>query len=123
MYPDNRRSWGLIARHKKTQSFFKTVQAVAHFFGLAIEDILNMEPEVYNELCEGGDKQDMVFSSEDVPVYLKALDCEACAVSKRIVINGESKFYNNEMFSSLFLSSEDSDRIQDRATGCDVWMR
>lgn len=41
-----RRSWGLTARSKKTQAFFKTVQSVAATFHLELKDILNMEPEV-----------------------------------------------------------------------------
>lgn len=122
IYPPNRRSWGLIARNKKTQPFFKTVQVVAQIFGLEIKDILNMEREVYRELCEGGgERQELVFRPDQMPDYIKSLDCDVCAVSKRIIINGESRFYNNEMFSSLFQTSEESDRMHDRATGYDVW--
>jgi hypothetical protein len=56
-------------------------------------------------------------------MFINALDCEASAVSKRIVIDGESRYYNNEMFSSLFHTSEDADRMFERSTGYDVWLR
>lgn len=96
---------------------------VTQIFGLEIKDILNMEPEVYRELSEGEEITEPAFRPDHVPAYIKAFDCQACAVSKRIVINGESRFYNNEMFSSLFLSSDECDRLNDRTTEYDVWVR
>jgi hypothetical protein len=78
---------------------------------------------VCRELCEGGEKQTWAFSAEEVPMYIKAMDCEACAVSKRIVIQGECRFYHNEMFTTMFMSAEEAHRIYERATAFDVWLR
>lgn len=80
-------------------------------------------PQVYRELCGGDERKTWAFNPLELPMFINALDCEASAVSKRIVIDGESRYYNNEMFSSLFHTSEDADRMFERSTGYDVWLR
>lgn len=103
--------------------FLEPALKVAEVTGVNIEDVLNMDPVLYKELCEGQDKKTWTFNPCDLPIYIKALECEACAVSKIVQINGDCRFINNEVFSATFFASDAANHMYDRATLFDVWLR
>jgi len=57
------------------------------------------------------------------PSFDQALDCEAFAVSRRVLRQGESSYSCNEVFSSMFMKMSEAERTFERATGIDAWLR
>lgn len=63
--------------------------------------------------------RDFPESDPPIPPFIQELDTVSTAVFTRLTLNGESKFYVNEDFSSWFFSSERAQEIFDGDSGAE----
>eukprot|EP00903_Cladosiphon_okamuranus_P010863 g10260.t1 len=114
------RHWALCALERRSTRLMRKTVNMARALCINVAEILNdygiyaMFHELLREAEAGNTIEParlVKLNHQEAPPYIQELSSRFAAVSTRVVLRGQSTFFNNEMCARLFMSTEQANEL------------